>query len=80
MGARSVLSRCGSSSRSACLPGSGCGKRYEAGSTDETFLSKLRIAMREKPAKVEEWDPVDMKGNPSSSALVESYLTFASEE
>ena len=64
----------------ACRPDSGCAKRYAAGSMDKAFISKLRMAMREQLGKVEEWDPVEKKGNPCSSALVESYLTFVSEE
>ena len=38
----------------ACLPGSGCAKRYAAGSIDKAFISKLRMAMREQLGKVEE--------------------------
>ena len=33
-----------------------------------------------KNGKGEEWDPVRRVGNPCSSSLVESYLTFVSEE
>ena len=55
-----------------CLPGSGCAKRYAAGSIDKAFISKMRAAMREQLGKVEERDPVEKKGN--------SYLTFVSEE
>ena len=47
---------------------------------DKAFVSKFRMAMREQLGKVEEWDPVEEKGNPCSSTLVESYLTFISEE
>ena len=38
----------------ACLPGSGCAKRYAARSMDKAFISKLRMAMRENLGKVEE--------------------------
>ena len=38
----------------ACLLGSGCAKRYAAGSMDKAFISKLRMAMRENLGKVEE--------------------------
>ena len=64
----------------ACRPGSGCTKRYAAGSMDKRFISKLRMAMQKQLGKVEEWDPGDKKGNPCSSASVESYLTFVREE
>ena len=37
------------------------------------------MAMKEH-GKGEEWDPVRRVGNPCSSLLVESYLTFVSEE
>ena len=47
---------------------------------DKAFISKLRMAMREQLDKLEEWDPVENKGNPCSSALVEYYLTFVGEE
>ena len=36
--------------------------------------------MREQLGNIEEWDRVKKKGNPCSSALVESYLAFVSEE
>ena len=52
----------------ACLPGSGCAKRYAPGSIDTAFISKSRMAMREQLGKVEEWDPAEKKGNPCSSA------------
>ena len=38
------------------------------------------MVMREQLAKVEEWDPVEKKGNLCSSPLVESYLKFVNEE
>ena len=43
----------------AYLPGSGCAKRYAAGSIDKTFISKLHMVMREQLGTVEEWDPVE---------------------
>ena len=46
----------------ACLPGSGCAKRYATGSIDESFISKLPMTMQEQLCKVEEWDPVEKKG------------------
>ena len=50
--------------------GSACAKRYSAKSMD----------MREQLGKVEEWNHAEEKGNPCSSLLVESYLTFVNEE
>ena len=44
------------------------------------FVSKLRMAFREQLGKREDWDPVEKRGNPCSSAPVESYLTFVTEE
>ena len=38
----------------ACRPGSGCAKRYAAGSMDKAFFPKLRMAMQEQLGKVEE--------------------------
>ena len=43
-------------------------------------MSKLRMAFREQLGEGEAWDPVEKKGNPCSSVLVESYLTFVTEE
>jgi len=63
----------------ACLEGSACAKRYAAESIRKGFVSKLKMAMKEH-GKGEEWDPVRRAGNPCASPLVDSYLTFVSEE
>ena len=62
-----------------CREGSLCARRYAAESLRKGFVSKLKMAMEEH-GKGKEWDPVRRVGNPCSSLLVESYLTFASEE
>lgn len=36
--------------------------------------------MPEKLGKLDDWDPVEKEGNPCSSLLVESSLTFVSAE
>ena len=36
----------------------------------------MRVAFRQHLSKGGEWEPVEKKGNPCSSVLVESYLTF----
>ena len=62
-----------------CREGSRCVRRYAAESLRKGFVSKLKMATKEHE-KGEEWDPVCRVGNPCSSMLVESYLTFVSEE
>ena len=47
---------------------------------DEGVVSKLLMEFREQLGKREGWEPVEKKGNPCSSVLVESYLTFVTEE
>ena len=64
----------------ACPPGSGCAKRYAARYIDSGLVSKLHMAFRQQLGKGEEWDPVEKTGNPCSSVLVESHLTFVTEE
>ena len=64
----------------ACPPGSGCAKRYVARYIDSGLVSKLRMAFRQQLVKGEEWDPAKKKGNTCSSVLVESHLTFVTEE
>ena len=68
----------GSTGGEACAPTSGCAKQHAAGSIDKGFVSKLRMANKKMLGKREEWDPIEKRGNPCSSPLVESYLTCAS--
>ena len=60
----------------ACPPESGCAKRYAARSMHVGFVSRLRMVMRERLGKLEEWDPVEKIGKsllePSSRIL--SYI------
>ena len=63
----------------ACREGSLCARRYAAESLRKGFASKLKMAMKGH-GKGEERDPARRVGNPCSSSLVESYLTFVSEE
>ena len=63
----------------ACGEGSLCARRYATESLRKGFFSKLKMVMKEHE-KGEEWDPVRRVGNPCSSLLVESYLTFVWEE
>lgn len=71
----------GSARADVFLPGSltPCTKRYAADSLRKGFLCKLKMAMKEH-GKGEEWDPIRQMGNPCASPLVDSYLTFVSEE
>ena len=62
-----------------CRKGSRCARRYAAESLRKGFVSKLKMAMKEH-GKGEERDPIRRVGNPCSSMLVESYLTFVSED
>ena len=63
-----------------CPPGSGYTKRYAARSIDNGLLFKLRMAFRQQLSTREEWGPVEKKGKPCSSVLVEPCLAFITEE
>ena len=54
-------------------------RRYAAESIRKGFASKLKMTMKEH-GKWEKWDPARRVGNPCASPLVDSYLTFLSEE
>ena len=68
--------RLGLTHEDPCPPGSGCSTRCAARSIDTGLVFKLRTAFRQHLGKGEEYDPVEKKGNPCSSVLVESYLPF----
>ena len=59
-----------------CPPGNGYTKRYAARSSDNGLAFKLRMAFRQQPSTREEWGPVEKKGKPCSSVLVEPYLAL----
>lgn len=81
MGACPVLTGGGPRARDRLPPQeSGCAKRFAAQSIDNDFVSKLRMAFREQLGKGEGRDPLEKKGTPCSSALVESYFAFVAEE
>ena len=45
-----------------------------------TVSSKLSMAFQQQLGQREELDPVEKNGNPCSSELVETHLTFVTEE
>ena len=63
----------------ACREGSSCRNGTRPSPSEKAFVSKLKMKLK-KRGKGEDWGPVRRIGNPCSSVLVESYLTFESEE
>ena len=71
---------CGSSDDARCRPGASCAKRYAAESLRKGHFSKLKMAYKEQLRQGDDWNPVSRAGNPCASPVVETYLTFTTEE
>lgn len=69
----------GSAGPARCLAGSTCVLPYAGDSLRTGLVSKSTMTLKEH-GKGEDWDPVRQVSNPCGSPLVDSYLTFISEE
>lgn len=66
----------GTDSSTHCKLGGKCAKRYGAASLATGYVSKLKCVLMEQIGQLDDWDCVEKRGNPVSSPLVRSYMTF----
>ena len=70
----------GDGTRDQCPEGDPCPKRYAYASLDKGQISKLRITYQDQLGRPDEWNPITLRGNQVSGALIKVHLKFAREE